>query len=186
MIIVICVVLLYAVALIFEPLIYRFCTFCLGFDNSKTNINLYISEEYKKYDGGKEAGELFPAYDELSNYSDIKFSYENNANFVYYGKLPDFFALDVQYDEDTYNKELEKAENNNISTRDIGQYSMFIEEMCENGTKCICFNEVTHTIRYMYIHNYKLETSANTIIYRNSGLDWCPESKIVDLPSTAE
>ena len=148
-------------------------------DTAVTDIEVYISEEYTKYAGGDNAKDLFPEYDEICDNKSVSFFYENLSwRTSIFGTIPDFFALDICCDEDVYVKEKEKVSNGTvISTFYDGDYILYAVNEYDSGVGCICFNDETFTVRYLYVEDYKLDYNLDSVLFHNCSLNWSSEKK---------
>lgn len=140
--------------------------FALIFINNYTiletsDVKYYTSGKYKKVNGGKDASQFLPELKSLEDYSDIKFAYADGNRIISLHKYRTFFILDIKYSSKKYNLEKERLfESINLENKnyEMGNYKITIvnsdEKIFQDNYACICYNDSSCTIRYLFYISY--------------------------------
>jgi len=136
---------------------------------STNDINEYTSGNFLAFSGGAAVIDFFPRYEELEDYSTIKFRYvddtRNNNRFRTFFPA---FALDVQYgDYETFQQRKYDIFNSMYFVNELERvwedFLLFRVVKCTpNTSRIVAFNNDRHIIRYLAFYGDGVEDRSIT------------------------
>ena len=137
----------------------------------------YQEGDYLSFEKGREFQELIQSYGVESKGKMIDFYYIDNRvrDNPFYGKAPDIYALDIVATPNTYYAEKQAmAERAGTSTwiNDCLLYGFFDKTIVEDSIVVVSFCDKTNTIRYVLITDCDKLIGIETLIIRNSNMEW--------------
>lgn len=147
-----------------------------------TDLKDFTTGSYKDFNGGKSAEIFFEDFCEMNNTSKMRFYYYDYGRRISLHKYYSIFDVDIKYSYEEYliikEKLLEHTEKQNPENNKLNDYVVASiidnKENYKNNTACICYNDETCVIRYLFVYKLKNTSDINirTIIPWNFGDGW--------------
>ena len=139
---------------------------------SVSDNHVYISGEFSEYDGGEQAADFFPSYENIDG--NIDFAYldlRNQSN--YFHEYCSSYVLDIYYTDD-YKLQESVEQISKEKESFVNDFILLYEEREKGKIKLITYNEDKKLIRYVFLYGdiIDLDVDSRALIARNTECSW--------------